>query len=100
MVNRRRNFEAAHSGVMKFYPKDANKIRRKVKGEVERSATDFLHMLNHIAEIEQRMIQDLQRDHLRLVFSTSHPQIGAINKTKLLSKAKGQRHGPSTPHPS
>ena len=78
MVNRRRNFEAAHSGVMKFYPKDAKHVRRKFKGELQRSSTDFLHVLNHIADIEQRIIEELPQHQIRLAFSSPHPQLVAL----------------------
>jgi len=88
MVNRRRNFEAAHSGVTKFYPKDAQKVRNKFKGEVQRSGNDLIHMLNHIASIEEFITKDLQRDHLRLVFSPTHPQILNLG-SKIRNKPKG-----------
>jgi hypothetical protein len=85
MVNRRRNLEAAHSGVTKFYPKDAQKVRNKFKGEVQRSGNDLIHMLNHIASIEELMAKDLQRDHLRFVLSPTHPKI-----VNLISKMRNK----------
>lgn len=90
MVNRRRNFEAAHSGVTKFYPKDAQKVRNKFKGEVQRSGNDFIHMLNHIASIEELITKDLQRDHLRLIFSAIHPQVLNLG-SKIRNKPKAGR---------
>jgi hypothetical protein len=90
MVNRRPNLEAAHSGVTKFYPKDAQKVRNKLKGEVQRSGNDLIHMLNHIASIEEFITKDLQRDHLRLVFSPTHPQILNLG-SKISNKPNGAR---------
>src|ERR1044072_6717421 len=82
ILNRRRNFEVAHSGVMKFYPQNAKQIKDKFKREIQRFGTDFLHMLTRLADIEEHIMSDLQKESVPLAFSSKHPQIVDLHKLK------------------
>jgi hypothetical protein len=64
IVNRRRNIEAAHSAVADFEPKTVSEVRSQLKLEVLKIGEELLHMLIHIAEIEERMIDELQAVHM------------------------------------
>ena len=63
IVNRRRDVEAAHSGVTKFAQKFADKsaseMREQFDKELIEMGSDFVHMLQHISEIEDRMLNEL-----------------------------------------
>ena len=58
IVNRRRNVEAAHSGVMEFNPTTAKESRQRFEANGTAAGEELLHMLQHIAEIEQRMLAE------------------------------------------
>ena len=58
IVNRRRNVEAAHSGVMEFNPTTAKESRQRFEADRTAGGQELLHMLQHIAEIEQRMLAE------------------------------------------
>src|SRR5215213_10456252 len=63
IVTRRRDAEAAHSGVTKFAEKIAqmpiSKMRKQFYKEIMEAGEDFIHMLQHIGEIEDRMLAEL-----------------------------------------
>jgi hypothetical protein len=63
IVNRRRDVEAAHSGVTKFVQKFAGKsvfeMREQFDKELIEMGNDFVHMLRHIGEIEVEMLNEL-----------------------------------------
>jgi hypothetical protein len=62
IVNRRRNVETAHSGVMEFNPTNADEARRKLRDEGTEAGEDLIHMLQHIADMEEKML--LESHHL------------------------------------
>jgi hypothetical protein len=63
IVNRRRDVEAAHSGVTKFTQKLARRsvadLREQFDKELIEMGNDFVHMLRHISEIENEMLAEL-----------------------------------------
>jgi hypothetical protein len=63
IVHKRRDIEAAHSGVTKFAEKFARKpvaeIRKQFETEVLEVGNDFVHMLQHISDIEDKMLTEL-----------------------------------------
>jgi hypothetical protein len=59
LANRRRNAEAAHSGVTRFVPREAHVVRRQLDRQLTRVGNDLIHMLYHISEIERKMINEL-----------------------------------------
>ncbi len=59
LVNKQRNLEAAHSGTADFNPKDADSVRNRFEKEMSDIGEDFIHMLQHISEIEEKMIAEL-----------------------------------------
>lgn len=63
IVNRRRNIEAGHSAVGDFEPKTVSEVRSQLKLEALKIGEELLHMLTHIADIEQRMLEELQILH-------------------------------------
>lgn len=61
IVNRRRDLEAAHSGVTKFTLTAAATARQRVDKDIIMIGQEFIHMLQHISEIEDRMLSELNR---------------------------------------
>ncbi len=59
IVNRRRDLEAAHSGVARFAPKESSEVQTRFSKEFDEMGVEFIHMLHHISEIETRMISEL-----------------------------------------
>jgi len=63
IVTRRRDAEAAHSSVTKFAEKvtrmSVSEIRKQFEKEVLDMGNDFVHMLQHISEIEDKMLAEL-----------------------------------------
>jgi hypothetical protein len=65
-ANRRRNTEAAHSGATRFLPRKASVVRNQLGRQLTHVGNDFIHMLYHISEIEQRMLNELVAETERL----------------------------------
>jgi hypothetical protein len=61
LANRRRDLEAAHSGVTKFMPKSSAEVRSQFEKEFDKVGVDFIHMLYHISEIETRMLDEVSQ---------------------------------------
>jgi len=63
IVNRRRDIEAAHSGVtklaQKFVRKPVSEIRKKFEKECLDLGNSFIHMLHHISDLEDKMLAEL-----------------------------------------
>lgn len=59
MANRRRDLEAAHSGVTKFTAKSVADVRHNLEKDFDKVGEDLIHMLYHISEIETRMLDEL-----------------------------------------
>ena len=63
IVNRRRNIEAAHSGITKFAQKFARTpnpdVRKQFENELIKMGNDFVHMLQHISDFENKMLAEL-----------------------------------------
>ena len=62
-VNRRRNVGAGHSVVSDFEPGPPDEARRKLIKDGLTLGEELLHMLHHIADIEQKMTDELQVMH-------------------------------------
>lgn len=60
IANRRRNLEAAHSGVTKFTVQPAAKARNDLEEQLTSLGNDFIHMLLHISDIEAKMTAELK----------------------------------------
>lgn len=60
IVERRRNVEAAHSGVTTFTAQVAPDARKQLGKDISKIGDDFVHMLQHISDIEKRMIAELK----------------------------------------
>jgi hypothetical protein len=59
IANRRRDIEAAHSGIAKFTPKAISAVRKQLGKDLSKIGDDFVHMLQHIGDIESRMLAEL-----------------------------------------
>lgn len=63
VVNRRRDIEAAHSGVTKFAHKltrmSVPEMRKQLEEDFLEIGNEFVHMLDHISEIEDKMLAEL-----------------------------------------
>jgi hypothetical protein len=59
VVNRRRDLEAAHSGISKFSRRSTLAIRKDFGTEFIKNGKIFVHMLEHISEIEDKMVSEL-----------------------------------------
>jgi len=59
VVNRRRDLEAAHSGISKFTRRSTLAIRNDFGKEFIKNGKIFVHMLEHISEIEDEMLDEL-----------------------------------------
>ncbi len=60
IVNRRRDVEAAHSGVTKFSDQTVSASRKQLGKDISKIGDDFVHMLQHISDIEERMLTELK----------------------------------------
>lgn len=60
IVNRRRDVEAAHSGVIGFKDHTVLAIREQFGKEISDIGDNFVHMLGHISDIEIRMLRELR----------------------------------------
>lgn len=61
IVNRRRDIEAAHSGVTKFSTKETSTARKQLGQDLSKIGEEFIHMLQHIGDIENKMLAELNR---------------------------------------
>ena len=59
IVNRRRDLEAAHSGVATFTDESTLVARKQLGDDLTKIGNEFIHMLQHISDIEQKMIEEL-----------------------------------------
>jgi hypothetical protein len=59
LVNKLRNSQAAHSGVQELNIRTADISRAQLLEESSDILSGFLHMLSHVEELEQSMLQDL-----------------------------------------
>jgi hypothetical protein len=60
IVDRQRNLEAAHSGVVDFIEQDFSAIRKQLDDDASEIGDNFFHMLEHISDIEQRMLAEFR----------------------------------------
>jgi hypothetical protein len=60
IVNRRRDVEAAHSGVTEFVDRAVPVARRQLGDDTSDLGDNFVHMLGHISDIEQRMFLEFR----------------------------------------
>jgi hypothetical protein len=58
IVNRRRDVEAAHSGITEFTEKKVSVIRKQLGDDTSKIGDNFVHMLGHISDVEQRMLTE------------------------------------------
>lgn len=59
IINERRNLEAAHSGSIEFAPSTAAAARKCLEDKMLEIGEAFTHMLQHISEIEDKMLSEL-----------------------------------------
>jgi hypothetical protein len=76
MVNRRRDLEAAHSGVVGFSDKGESATRKQADSDLTAIGNDFLHLLQHIGELEGRMLSELEAG----ITSANCPVVKVIRK--------------------
>ena len=69
IVKRRRDMEAAHSGFVKFSVEDAPNARSRADTDLIAIGNDFIHMLAHLGDLENRMISELET---RIGFATKN----------------------------
>jgi hypothetical protein len=60
IVKRRRDLEAAHSGVTNFTVQAPAMARKDLDEDLISLGNDFTHMLQHISDIEEKMIAELK----------------------------------------
>ncbi len=60
IVNRRRNLEAAHSGVIEFVGRTTNESRALLGEQMALIGEELIHMLEHIGDIEIRVIDEMK----------------------------------------
>jgi hypothetical protein len=61
IVNKQRNVEAAHSGISEFDPQDSSLVRSRFEKQMNEIGEAFIHLLQHIGEIETQMTFELNR---------------------------------------
>ena len=59
LVNKLRNSQAAHSGIQEFNVRTPEASRSQLLEESSDILNGFLHMLSHIEDLEQKILQDL-----------------------------------------
>ena len=59
IANRRREMEAAHSGVTQFKVQSAEDARKQLHEDLTKSGNELIHMLRHISDIEEKMAEEL-----------------------------------------
>jgi hypothetical protein len=60
IVNRRRDVEAAHSGVTEFIEREVSAIRKELGDDISKLGDNFVHLLGHISDVEQRMLTEFR----------------------------------------
>ena len=60
LVNKMRNSQAAHSGVQELNVRASDISRSQLLEESTDILNGFVHMLSHVADLEQRILQDLE----------------------------------------
>lgn len=60
LVNKLRNSQAAHSGVQELHVRNTDISRSQLLEESSDILNGFVHMLSHIEELEQNVLQDLE----------------------------------------
>jgi hypothetical protein len=61
LVKQRRDFVAAHAGTTKFTGKSLAAVRKDFGKEFTKHTKIFIHMLEHISEIEDKMFWELRK---------------------------------------
>lgn len=61
LVNKLRNSQATHSGVQELNIRTTDISRSQLLEESTDILNGFVHMLSHVEDLEQRMLQDLER---------------------------------------
>jgi hypothetical protein len=61
LVNRRRNVEAAHSDSIDFNPTTVGASQARLDAELTEIGENLIHMLQHIADIELKMWEELRK---------------------------------------
>lgn len=59
IVRKRRNIEAAHSGVVKLIDRKAKRTRQVFSGQITRIGDEFVHLLTHIEDMERNIINEI-----------------------------------------
>lgn len=59
IVNRRRDIEAAHSGVTEFRIQTPQEARNQLDADLTKLGEELIHMLEHISDIEEKMAAEL-----------------------------------------
>lgn len=62
IVNRRRNLEAAHAETSNLRLRPAAESRAQLAKATEDVGNELVHMLQHVADLESRMMQELESD--------------------------------------
>ncbi len=79
IANRRRDLEAAHSGITEFNPTTASKARDQLRIDTNKILTDLVHMLEHLGDIEEKMLLEL---HMMITDATDVcPVVNAFKET-------------------
>jgi hypothetical protein len=85
IVARRRNVEAAHSEAPLFTVRSASASRKQLMVESIEAGEEFVHMLQHISELENHMMRELEAVALSTLITrprgkTSIQSIGAVQQ--------------------
>ncbi|TXI50806.1 MAG: hypothetical protein E6Q50_02270 [Lysobacter sp.] len=59
LVNRLRNSQAAHAGIQQLSIRSVEASKAQLMQESQEALSGFVHMLSHLAELEERMLTDL-----------------------------------------
>jgi len=60
IVNRRRDIEAAHSGLTEFVDREVSITRKQLGDDTSDLGDNFVHMLGHISDLEQKMLSEFK----------------------------------------
>lgn len=60
IVNRRRDIEAAHSGLTEFIDREPSASREQLGKDISDLGDNFVHMLQHISDLEQQMLSEFR----------------------------------------
>jgi argininosuccinate lyase len=61
IVNFQRNATAAHSGALELTGRTSSESRAEMLKDLENIGNEFIHMLNHIADLESKIFANLER---------------------------------------